>query len=288
MVGSWHEPAARGIQIGRIDKARHRTFNPGLTALNQVLRWDIGFLTDESVLRAKSFGMTQKAKSVGYPMRLLRYWFGYQLLREESLRSGLPLRVAEIGVDSGQMLRFARLAAEKGAQPGALWEKWLGADAILQENKLTEAGYQDLWQVNLEDREFSLDGLYDTAICLHVLEHLDDPENTVVQLARALRPGGSIIGGFPVLPDCLIGIREKQVRKTARPMGHVSIFSPDRVRRMAEQAGLKLEFVSGAFFARSKGSPLENSAAWLRFNVAWGAAFPSWPGEVYWLMRKPQ
>jgi hypothetical protein len=38
---------------------------------------------------------------------------------------------------------------------------------------------------------------------------------------------------------------------------------------------------------RSKGSPLENSAAWMRFNLAWGRLFPWWPGEIYWLMRKP-
>jgi len=55
---------------------------------------------------------------------------------------------------------------------------------------------------------------------------------------------------------------------------------------MAARAGLKLEFVSGAFLMRSKGSPLENSAAWMRFNLAWGGLFPGWPGEIYWIMRK--
>ena len=70
-------------------------------------------------------------------------------------------------------------------------------------------------------------------------------------------------------------------------MGHVSVFSPARVRRMAEQAELKVEFMSGAFLMRSKGSSLENSAAWMRFNILWGRVFPGWPGEIYWLMRKP-
>jgi hypothetical protein len=56
---------------------------------------------------------------------------------------------------------------------------------------------------------------------------------------------------------------------------------------MAAQAGLKVEFMSGAFLMRSKGSSLENSAAWMRFNIAWGRLFPGWPGEIYWLMRKP-
>ena len=89
------------------------------------------------------------------------------------------------------------------------------------------------------------------------------------------------------MPAAFAGIREKQVRKTAGPMGHVSVFSPARVRRMARDAGLVAEFYSGAFFLRSKGSPLENSAPWMRFNLFWGRIFPGWPGEIYWLMRKP-
>ena len=88
-------------------------------------------------------------------------------------------------------------------------------------------------------------------------------------------------------PRVVEGLREAKVRKTAAPMGHVSVFSPTRVRRMARACGLRVEFLSGAFFVRSKGSPLENSALWVRLNVLWGAAFPSWPGELYWLMRKP-
>jgi hypothetical protein len=57
---------------------------------------------------------------------------------------------------------------------------------------------------------------------------------------------------------------------------------------MAEDCGLKLEFAAGAFFLRSKGSRLENSALWARFNLLWGGLFPGWPGEIYWLMRKPR
>lgn len=209
-------------------------------------------------------------------------------MREEYWRAGKPIRVAEIGVDSGQMLRFAHMASQRGECNKFEFDRWLAVDAILQKERLEEAGYKDFFELNLEAKEFELDGLYDTAVCLHVLEHLHDPENTIVQLAKTIKPGGSIIGGFPVLPDFLVKTREKQVRKTARPMGHVSIFSPKRVRHMAENAGLTLEFASGAFLMRSKGSGLENSSAWLRLNLLWGALFPAWPGEIYWLMRKPQ
>ncbi len=245
--------------------------------------WEIDFLRDNPIVRTKRFGMPSEAKSVRYPIRLLRYWFGYHLLREEAVRAGKPLDVAEIGVHTGQMLEFVRSAPAK-----LTFSRWTAVDAVMLTEKLRKAGYDDFFEANLEDPDFALPADYDTAILLHVLEHLHNPEDVVKKIARQIRPGGSLIGGFPVLPAFLAPARERKVRQTAAPMGHVSVFSPERVRSMAEQAGLVAEFVSGAFFLRSKGSPLENSAAWMRFNLAWGRLFPGWPGEIYWLMRKPK
>ena len=153
--------------------------------------------------------------------------------------------------------------------------------------KLKKAGYDDFHEANLEDPAFSLPATYDSAILLHVLEHLFNPEAALKKIAAQIKPGGSLIGGFPVVPGFMAGIREKQIRQSAAPMGHVSVFSPDRVRRMAREAGLETEFLSGAFLVRSKGSALENSSLWMRANLFWGRMFPAWPGEIYWLMRKP-
>ena len=245
-------------------------------------RWDIDFLAENSVVRSKDFGMTKEAKSVRYPIRLLRYWFGQQLLCEEFVKAGRPIDVAEIGVHVGQMLEFVR------SSPGGFqYNRWTAVDAIIRRERLDQAGYSDFLEANLEEPSFTLEHKYDTAVLLHVLEHLFDPESVLKKVAEAIRPGGSLIGGFPVVPGILARIRESQVRKTAKPMGHVSVFSPKRVRRMAADAGLRVEFMSGAFLMRSKGSPLENSAAWMRLNLLWGRLLPGWPGEIYWLMRKP-
>jgi len=244
--------------------------------------WDIDFLDGNPVLRAKRFGIPEKAKATRYPIRLLRYWFGYQLLREECARAGRPLAVAEIGVHTGQMLEFVRCAP-----PGVTWSRWTAVDAVMFTQRLQQVGYEDFQEADLEDPAFALRETYDTAILLHVLEHLLDPEAALKKIAANIAPGGSLIGGFPVVPGFLAARRESKVRRTAQPMGHVSVFSPARVRQMARGCGLTVEFISGAFFLRKKGSPLENSAAWMRFNLAWGRRFPGWPGEVYWLMRKP-
>jgi SAM-dependent methyltransferase len=247
------------------------------------LRWDLGFLADNQTVRSKRFGIPREAKSVRYPIRLLRYWFGYHLLREEAERTARALDVAEIGVHTGQMLEFVRSA------PGPVpLRKWTAVDTVMLWEKLRKAGYDDFFEANLEDASFELPVDYDVAVLLHILEHLFEPEAALQKVARRIRPGGALIGGFPVVPAVLAKLRERKIRRTAAPMGHVSVFSPGRVRQMAKDTGLQLEFLSGAFFVRSKGSALENSALWARFNLLWGAIFPGWPGEIYWLMRKPQ
>ena len=246
------------------------------------LGWALAFLADNKTVRSKRFGIPPEAKSVRYPIRLLRYWFGYHLLCEEARRFARPLEVAEIGVHTGQMLEFLRSAPEC-----ADFAKWTAVDAVMLTEKLRKAGYDDFFEANLEDPSFDLPADYDVAVLLHILEHLFEPEAALRKVARRIRPGGALIGGFPVVPGPFARFRERKVRKTAAPMGHVSVFSPARVRRMAGICGLRVEFLSGAFFVRSKGSALENSALWARFNLLWGAVFPGWPGEIYWLMRKP-
>jgi len=245
------------------------------------LGWDFAFLADNPVVRTKRFGITAEAKSVRYPVRLLRYWFGYHLLRVEAERLGRPMDVAEVGVHTGQFLEFVR-----STPVVPTFGRWTAVDVVMLEEKLRKAGYDNFFEANLEAPDFALPGEYDAAVMLHVLEHLFEPEVALRKVVSGLRSGGIVIGGFPVLPEMLVQSREAAVRKTAKPMGHVSIFSPGRVRRMAEQAGCTVEFMSGAFFMRSKGSRLENSPAWLRFNLWWGAMFPGWPGEIYWMIRK--
>jgi SAM-dependent methyltransferase len=249
-------------------------------------QWDFSFLDGNEVVRSSTFGIPQAAKAARFPIRLLRYWFGYHLLREEFGRNGTPLDVCEIGVDTGQMLQFAASARSLTRDPVA-WKTWTAVDAVLQREQLVSAGYEDLVEANLESGDLTLDRQYDAVILLHVLEHLFDPEAAMRMIAKIVRPGGLVIGGFPVVPDLLAKVRQRQLRKTARPMGHVSVFSPRRVTAMGVQAGLRQEFLGGAFFMRSNGRWMENHAGWMRFNIAFGAMFPGWPGEIYWSMRKP-
>jgi len=251
------------------------------------LCWDVDFLKDNPMLQDESFGIPVEIKHIHYPTRLLRYWFMYQFLREETARNGTPSAVCEIGVDTGQMLRFMHAAASSGGER-VEFAGWEAVDCLIRREILEKAGYNQFYQVELESPEFKLDKQYDVMIMLHVLEHLFKPEELVSKLAPHLKPGGIMIGGFPSVPHFMECLREKEIRPKARRFGHVSVFSPYRVRRMAAANGLEVEFLSGAFFMRKKGFFLENCKWWLRFNLWFGAMFPNWPGEIYWLLRKPK
>ncbi len=248
--------------------------------------WEVDFLSTPEFLRGRRFGISTAAKTVRFPVRMLRYWFTYHLIRAEYRRLGRPLDVLELGTHNGQMLTFARLAARRVGVAAPCYRRWLGVDAMPKRNILRLAGYQDILQADIEAPNLTLPDGFDCAICLHIFEHTADPLGALRKVADTLRPGGSVIGGSPVLPHFLINLRERQIRRTAQMFGHVTVFSPTRVREMVEAAGLKVEFLSGAYCMRHKGFFLENSRAWLRFNLRWGRAFPWWPGEIHWLARK--
>lgn len=251
------------------------------------LSWDIGFLKNNPVLQDENYGIPAEVKHTHYPLRMMRYWFMYHFLREEAARKG-ALEVCEIGVDVGQMLGFMHAAAQHGGEKVPL-ASWDAVDARIRRDILKRAGYAHFYEVDLESPEFKLDEgrQYDAMILLHVLEHLFGPEELISKLVPHLKPGGVLIGGFPSTPECLAHSREAEIRPKAGKYGHVSVFSPKRVRDMAAANGLEVEFLSGAFFMRKKGFFMENCPLWLRFNLWFGALFPAWPGELYFLLRKP-
>jgi len=217
-------------------------------------------------------------RATRYPIKLLRYWFMYELIKEESARLGRSLRICEIGVDRGQMRRFVHDAGFDGI------ECWDAVDCRLQP-ELNAAGYSRQIEANVDLDVFALDEKYDVIIVLHLLEHLFEPEKLMLKLAAALVPDGIVVGGFPVTPEWLASFQQRKIRRTASKFGHVSVFSPKRVGRMAENCGLKLDFLSGCFFVRKSGAAIENAKNWIRLNLLWGALFPALGGEIYWRMR---
>ena len=252
------------------------------------LNWHIHSL--DSPAKARMQGIPEAVRHTRFPFRLLRYWFAHELLLEEGCRRpAQPLDVAEVGIDAGQMLAFARQTLAWRNQPPP-WRRWHGLDCSPPTEQLRQVGYDDLTQLDLEDRHQMAQQpreAHDAIVMLHVVEHLFDPETALAEVATWLKPGGVIIGGAPGTPEFARLHWQRRLRRNARPRGHVSVVSADLVQQWGQRLGLQTELLNGAFFMRRKGFPLENHAWWLKANLAFGALFPSWPGELYWAWRKP-
>jgi len=245
------------------------------TPLHAACNWSLDSLKAQSWVK----NISDASSSTHYPIKLLRYWFMFNLIKQQQQRLGRPLRVCEIGVDRGQMRRYVQ---DAGFTELACWE---AVDYKLQP-ELNESGYTKQIQANVDVPEFGLAEKYDVIIVLHLLEHLFEPEQLALKLSVALEPNGILIGGFPAVPQIIQASRQAKIRKTAANFGHVSTFSPERVRNMAKQCGLHLDFLSGTYILRKRNFFLENCKGWVRLNLLWGALCPAISGEIYWCMRK--
>lgn len=213
----------------------------------------------------------------------------HELMADVARTRRSPLAVAEIGVDHGQQLAFATRGATD-IEGERWWSRWDAFDCAPRAELLAQLGYTDAVTVDIDKPESlrTFDGRsYDVVVACHVLEHLFDPEAAVVRLATLVKPGGWLIGGGPVLPDVAGPAWEPRLRRHARPFGHVSVLSPRRLDRMARAAGLQPVWRAGAFMIRKRGLALEQQRWWLRCNLAFGALFPGWPGEIYFAWQRP-
>ncbi|MBZ5595828.1 MAG: glycosyltransferase [Acidobacteriia bacterium] len=76
---------------------------------------------------------------------------------------------------------------------------------------------------------------FDTALCLNVLEYVEDPSATISILHRTLKPGGTLI--------VLVPQGRGLYGSIDRAMGHQRRFRRDEVIRLLQNAGLKVEKV---------------------------------------------
>ena len=88
-------------------------------------------------------------------------------------------------------------------------------------------------QANLADATF------DVVLMAHVIEHLPDPQDTLREIRRVLKPGGVLVMETPrydTLMFKLLGKRERSVSCG----GHVYFFTTRTLRESAEKAGFEV------------------------------------------------
>ena len=153
---------------------------------------------------------------------------------------GVPIAatdvVVDVGCGDGGAIKFC---ANQGADVIFLdinEEKVKSIEAQLQgsaRGKLTAiAGTGE--QIDLDD------GIADKVICTEVLEHVDDPQRLVAEMARIGKPGALYLLTVPH------EVGESVMKDTAPPQyfekpNHIRIFTEHDFRRLVEGAGLEIE-----------------------------------------------
>jgi SAM-dependent methyltransferase len=228
-------------------------------------------------------GVAEHVSRSKFPLHMLRYWICGRLLGAH-LQGRTAPRVMEIGIDRGQFFHFCRALPQ--------WvegTRWHGADVSPSTRALVDQGYDGIHLADFTDAnavQALVDdpahrGQYDAVVVIHFLEHLTEPEACLAQIRPLLKPDGVLVGGMPSCPEFAREARERHIRPRSTPFGHKSVFSVERLQQAFHGLGWSQQLITGAFFARSRDSSLEDGAGWLRFNLWFGATFPRWPGEVY-------
>jgi SAM-dependent methyltransferase len=247
------------------------------------LRWPLAPLRNE-VVRSPEDPLleTHLAKS-RYSVRLLRYWWAAQAIREEAARLKRPLVIVDYGSGRGWLKRFVGEGVDA---------QWIAVDWQPQSALLKKAGYDQIHEANFDAPLPLAAGQADVVAALHVFEHLPRPSYSLHHVAESLAPGGCLLAGSPTSPSFVARwrqayFRRKLARGTLARGGHINSLSPDRWRTLLEDSGFGVEWAAGSHLMRHTGNPLENSSAWIRLNQLWGALFPSLGSEICLRARKP-
>lgn len=246
---------------------------------NNPLQWPLDVLGTSGGIRSANSPLTKAAKATRYPFRALRYWHGAQLIADERTRRDSrtgEFVVLDLGCKRGSL---------KMLTPPLGGVRWIGLDLKMNQQTVCELGYDEALLADFDKPLPLEDNSADMAVCLHVFEHLPRLEFSLGEIARVLRPNGVLVVGTPVLPAPLAKVRDAQFKREfaqgkRRPGNHVHAFSPGRWKKLLSQNGFQVEKVFGSHLYRQSGSPLENHAAWVRLNQAWGLAFPSFGRDI--------
>ena len=145
------------------------------------------------------------------------------------LRPHLGATVLEIGAGLGNLTgrlmgkKLQYVAAEKDSlYLHALRNRFLRTPSVsVCELDPGNASAYDAWR-----------GQFDSALCVNVLESVEDPQSVIMSLSGCLKPGGNLVILVPQGPG-MYGPLDQG-------MGHRRRFSPSQLRKMMETAGLEV------------------------------------------------
>ncbi len=263
--------------------AQHSTAQQKLCRRFAFLSWPLDAIERCERLAQGTFPhLSGAAHKTRYPLRLLKYWWVACRIRDEA-ETKSSLKIADIGCGSCQMKMLA------GDLSGA---HWIGTDLKLNLQELAAMKYDEYFESDLT-KTLPIDSeSVDIVINSHVLEHLPNPDHSMSELFRVLKPGGLLLLGVPVSPSIVVPIQEMRYRREMaagkRKVGdHVQAFSVNYLKDLIHRSGFsQIEMLTGTYFMRRQGFFLENYRWWVRVNQLWGALFPGLGQELCIAARK--
>jgi len=166
-----------------------------------------------------------------------RPWFMNGLKLRYLLDDLAPVhgKVLDVGCGAGQVAK-----AVKRERPDL---EVLGCDVSRAAIAAASGSPQGVdFRLSTAERLPFADGELDFVWIFDVLEHVDDPERVLREVARVLKPGGGFhivlpLEGQPRTLYRLVGTGTRWTAKV-RHGGHIQIFSAERFRAMAAECGL--------------------------------------------------
>lgn len=154
--------------------------------------------------------------------RMLDLGCGFGRHAYEALRRGTHVVACDLGLDE---LREVRAI-------GAV----MHGDGEVPEGVVLETANGDATRLPFADDSF------DRVIASEVLEHIDDDEGALAELARVLRPGGTLAVTIPAhLPERVCWALSADYHAPNQPGGHVRIYGAGELQRKMVAAGLDPE-----------------------------------------------
>jgi 2-polyprenyl-6-hydroxyphenyl methylase/3-demethylubiquinone-9 3-methyltransferase len=181
-----------------------------------------------------------------------RYASGGMRRRAEFFRSEVLPRLAlagdwlDVGCGSGV---FSRMLAQGGARVLGLD----GSPGMVEAARTAALGGALRFEVGRVEDVDALEGTYDGAICLSVIEYLQAPGQGLASIAGRLKPGGRLVVSAPNRASTLRAA-QRLVRPFAAALGDKSLgyldssrhlWTRDELGALATAAGLDVEAILG-------------------------------------------
>lgn len=156
------------------------------------------------------------------------WWEGRRELVKLLLKKKRPLKILDIGCGTGETLNFLKTLYPKA--------KLYGIDtSVTAINFSKKRGHKNIFKASAAKLPFKNE-FFDVVLFLDVLEHIKDDRSVVTEATRVLKNKGAIIITSPGLSFIWSAHDTQQ--------GHKRRYTRREIRRLANAANLKTDFIS--------------------------------------------